>query len=131
MSFMRHTVDTGNVPPIEELPCSAIRPEIGMALVMSGGNLIKATGTTKPTYISVTQRSTEVAAGDKIQVIRANPSIIFETTLAVDASTIKAGNKVTIHTDAMQITATTASGVAEIVAMNGTAAGDTCLVRFP
>jgi len=43
---------------------------------------------------------------------------------------VKPGNKVTIHTDGMQVTATTEGGVAEIVAMDGTAAGDKCRVRF-
>lgn len=130
MSFKIHTNDHASVLPIEELPASAIVPEVGMALVMTGGVLVKATGTTKPTYISVTHRGAAVTAGENIQVIRVDPGTIFETTFAADAAAVSAGSKVTIHTDAMQVTATT-DGVAEIVAMNGTAEGDSCLVRFP
>lgn len=130
MGFIRHTTDDGRIPAIEELPCGAITPQIGMALVMTDGHLAAANGSIKPTYISVTQRSMACTAGEKIQVIRALPDTIFETTLAVVGADLKAGNKVTIHTDSMQVTATTANGVAEIVAMNGTAAGDNLLVRF-
>ena len=42
----------------------------------------------------------------------------------------KVGDKVTLHTDGLQVTGTTASGVAEVVYMDGTAAGDMCRVRF-
>lgn len=131
MSFKIHTIDNASVLPIEELPASAIVPEVGMALIMSGGQLVKATGTTKPAYICVTHRDAAVAEGENIQVLRVNPGTIFETTFAAAATAVKAGSKVTIHTDAMNVTATTEGGVAEIVAMNGTAAGDSCLVRFP
>ena len=44
---------------------------------------------------------------------------------------MKLGDKVTLHTDGLQVTATTASGVAEVVGMDGTAAGDRVRVRFP
>ena len=44
---------------------------------------------------------------------------------------LKLGDKVTLHTDGLQVTATTASGVAEVVGMDGTAAGDRVRVRFP
>lgn len=130
MSFKTYTLDNASVLPIEEQPCSAIQPQVGMAMVMSSGQLVKATGTTKPTYISVTQRGAAVTAGELIQVIRVNAETIFETEFAAAATSLKLGNKVTIHTDAMQVTATTTDGIAEIVAMYGTAAGDKCLVRF-
>ena len=37
----------------------------------------------------------------------------------------------TLSADSMEVTATTASGVAEVVSMDGTAVGDTVYVRFP
>lgn len=131
MSFKIHTLDHASVLPYEEHPCSAIQPQVGMAMVMSGGVLVKATGTTKPTYICMCQRGEAVTGGELIPVLRCAAQTIFETTFAADAAAVKRGNKVTIHTDAMQVTATTTEGIAEIVAMNGTAAGSTCLVRFP
>ena len=40
-------------------------------------------------------------------------------------------NKVTLHAaSGLQVTATTASGVAEVVYMDGTASGSMCRVRF-
>ena len=57
----------------------------------------------------------------------------FETTLAVapaDSATIGVGDKVTIHTDGMQVTATKTSGVAQIVALDGQAVGDRVVVKF-
>lgn len=130
MSFKTHTQDHSSVLPIEEQPCSAIQPQVGMAMVMSGGMLVKATGTTKPTYICVTQRSTAVEAGELVQVVPCDGSTIYETEFAADAAAIKRGDKVTIHTDAMSVTATTNGGIAEVVHMSGTAQGSTCRVRF-
>lgn len=130
MSFKIHTLDHASVLPIEEHPCSAIQPQVGMAMVLSGGKLVKATGTTKPTYICVTQRPAAVTAGELIQVTPCTADAVYETAFAVEAASIKLGSKVTIHTDAMSVTATTEGGIAEVVAMDGTAAGSTCRVRY-
>lgn len=130
MAFMIHSTDDHRVPHMEYQPCGAIQPQIGLALAMSGGNLAIAAGATKPTYISNRQDEAARAAGDIIPVIRVQSDTIFETTFAVAADAVKVGDKVTIHTDGMQVTATTEGGVAEIVAMDGTEAGDKCWVRF-
>mgnify|MGYP001537613265 FL=1 len=58
-------------------------------------------------------------------------SIIFETTFSAAATSIKVGDKVTIHTDGLQVNATTTGGVAEVVWMEGTASGAKVRVRFP
>ena len=42
MAFLIQQVDGGRVPGIEYLPCGAITPRIGMALIQSGGNLAVA-----------------------------------------------------------------------------------------
>lgn len=130
MAFKIHTTDDNRVPGIEYLPAGAITPKVGMALVQSSGNLAIATDTSKPTYISMCERETACTAGDLIPVIRVQPDMIFETTFSAAASSIKLGDKVTLHTDGLQVTATTTSGVAEVVGMGGTAAGDVCRVRF-
>jgi hypothetical protein len=89
-----------------------------------------ATGTTAPTYISATQRSAACADGEIIPVTRVGSDIIYEVDNRVSMSSVKAGSKVTLHTDALTLTTTTTGGVAEIVSMDGTAAGDTAYVRF-
>ena len=131
MAFLIQQVDGGRVPGIEYLPCSAITPKVGMALVQSGGNLAIASGTTAPTYVSMIEKEAACAAGDIIPVMRVLPDMVFETTFSTAASAIKLGDKVTLNTDGLQVTATTTSGGAEVVGMDGTAAGDKVRVRFP
>ena len=115
MAFLIQQVDGGRVPGIEYLPCGAITPRIGMALIQSGGNLAVASGTTAPTYVSMIEKETPCTVGDIIPVMRVLPDMMFETTFQAAASSVKLGDKVTLHTDGLQVTATTASGVAEVV----------------
>lgn len=129
--FLLHSTDDGRVPSIEYLPCSAITPKVGMALTQTTGNLAIATGTTKPTYISMVEKTAACTAGDIIPVFRVDPDMIFETSFSASASSIKLGDKVTLHaSNGGQVTATTTSGVAEVVYMDGTGSGDMCRVRF-
>ena len=130
MAFMLHSAADA-IPAFEYLPCSAITPKIGMALTQTTGNLAIATGTTKPTYISMCEKDSPCTAGDLIPVIRITDDMVFETSFSASASSIKLGNKVTLHASSgMQVTATTSSGVAEVVYMDGTASGSMCRVRF-
>ena len=117
MAFKIYSTDDNRVPGIEYLPASAITPKVGMAL-------------TQPTYISMCEKDSECTAGDIIPVIRVGKDMILETTFAAAATSIKLGDKVTLHTDGLQVTATTTNGVAEVVYMDGTASGSMCRVRF-
>ena len=129
--FIPYSNEDGRVSPWEYLPCSAITPKIGMALVQSSGNLAIATGTTKPTCVSMTERASAVSAGTLIPVIRVQPDQIFETTNSASLSGVTVGQKVTLHaSNGMQVTGTTTSGVATVVAKDGDAAGSRVLVRF-
>lgn len=131
MAFKIYKTDDGRIPGIEYLPCSAITPKVGMALVQSSGNLAIATGTTAPTYISLCEKDSACTAGDIIPVIRVSKDMVFETTFSAAATSVKLGNKVTLHaSDGMSVTATTTDGVAEVVYMDGTASGAMCRVRF-
>lgn len=130
MAFKIHSTDNGHVPCIEYLPAGAITPKVGMALIQTSGNLAVATGANAPTYISMCERESACTAGELIPVIRVDKGTIYETSFAAAATSIKLGAKVTLHTDGMQVTATTASGVAEVVYMDGTASGSMCRVRF-
>lgn len=130
--FIPYSNEDGRVPPWEYLPCSAITPKMGMALVQSSGNLVIATGTNKPTYISMKEAESAVSAGDLIPVIRVLPDQIFECTNSASLSGVNIGQKVTLHaSNGLQVTGTTSSGVAEIVAKDGDASGSRVLVRFP
>ena len=128
--FMIHSTDDGRVPGIEYIPCGAIAPKVGQALYMNGGVLALATGTTKPTYVSMCERETACTAGDLIPVVRVNADMIFGTTFSASASSVKPGMKVTIATTGDQVTATTTDGIAEVIAKDGDTAGSAVLVRF-
>ncbi len=131
MAFMLYSTDDGRIPSLEYLPCSAITPKVGMALTQSSGNLAIATGTTKPTYISMVEKASACTAGDIIPVFRIDPDMIFETTFSASASSVDLGDKVTLHASSgMQVTATETSGVAEVVYKEGSSSGDMCRVRF-
>lgn len=131
MAFKVHSTDDGRVPSIEYLPCGAITPKVGMALIQTTGNLAIATGTNKPAYISMVEKDSACTAGDIIPVIRVLPDMIFETTNSAAFTSINKGDKVTLDADAgMEVTATTTSGVAEVIDFDGTAVGSTVRVRF-
>ena len=129
--FIPYSNEDGRVAPWEYLPCGAITPKLGMALVFSSGNLAIATGTTKPTHISMCEKSAAVSAGTVIPVIRVQPDQVFETTNSASLSGVNIGQKVTLHaSNGLQVTGTTTSGVAAIVAKDGDAAGSRVLVHF-
>ena len=127
--FLNKKNADGHVAPFEQLPCSAITPKNGMAMVLSSGKLAIASGTNKPEFICIEQHSAAVSAGDLVTVVRVEPDTDYETVLSASGA-LNIGDKVTLASDGLRVTATTASGVAEIVAMEGTASGDTVVVRF-
>lgn len=128
--FIPYQTEDGRVPPWEYLPATgSIAPEIGLACVLSSGKLIKASGTTKPTHICMRHEAAAVAEGTLLPVIAIQPDIIFEThNSATNNATI--GQAVTIASDGLRVTGTTSSGVATLVAKDGTAEGDRVLVKF-
>lgn len=129
--FIPYSNEEGRVTPWEYLPCSAITPKIGMAMVLSSGKLAIATGTTKPTHICMADYDAAVTAGTIVPVIRVQADEIFECTNSASLSGVNVGQKVTLHaSNGLQVTGTTTSGVAEIVRKDGDASGSTVLVRF-
>lgn len=127
--FLNIKNDDGHVAPFLQMPCAAITPKKGMALKLDSGKLAIAAGSDEPEFICVEEHSAAVTAGDLVTVVRVDPGTDYETTLSA-AGTLNIGDKVTIASDGLRVTATTTSGVAEIVAMEGTASGDTVVVRF-
>ena len=80
----------------------------------------------------MTERAAALSADEVIPVLRINPAWGYAVKAQADASAVTDGQKVTIHSDGLQVTATTTSGVCEIVGREGTgAAGDTLYVRIP
>lgn len=130
MGFLIHDTKDGQPGPWEYLEASAIGDcKVGMALTVTDGKLAKASGTVKPVYISMYQGT--VASGERIPVLRVLPDTRFKTQLSAAGTALKVGDKVTIDTTGMLATATTTSGVLEIVQIIGTEIGDDVIVRIP
>lgn len=130
MGFLIHSTGDHRVPVNKLLPCGAITPRVGMAMVLSGGVLAAASGTTKPTHICVEEHETAVASGTMIHTIQVEPDITFGVPLSAEGTALKVGDKVTIGADGMTVTATTTSGVAQIEKICGTGVDDTVHIRF-
>ena len=130
MAFIPHVYDKGMPDAFEYLEVTASETIVlGEALKLSSGKLTKCSGTTKPEFIAM-QAVTSAPSGTRIPVIRVSDDTVYETTLQAEYSAIAKGLKQTIHTDGLQITTTTTSGVAEIIDWDGTAAGSKVRVRF-
>ena len=129
--FIPYHNEDGRVQPWQYLPCGAIKPSIGMALVQSSGVFAIAAGTTKPAYISMYEASDTLSSGTLIPVIAVTPDQVFETTASASLSGVGIGAKVTLHaSNGCQVTGTTTGGVATIVAKDGDASGSRVLVKF-
>lgn len=117
---------------MEEFPVTANEEvKLGEALVLSSGKLTKCGATATPTFIAQEPcTAAEATAGKEISVLRVSKEVIYETELTAAYSAIAAGAKVTLASTGLGITATTTSGVAEIVDWDGTAVGDRVRVRF-
>jgi len=103
---------------------TSVAYEVGDALIMTAGKLAKAGSTDKPEYISA-----EKATGaDELSVYQVESNQEWKTTLST-AGTLTVGAKVTLSS-ATEVTATTTSGVAEVVSVAGSAVGDEVIVRF-
>ena len=133
--FVFEKMDKGLTPPIEYMPGTANETIVaGEALVLSSGALTKCGAKVVPTYIAVGPVKDGI-----VPVQRVNRDMIWDTTLQAAGTSLVLGDKVTLHTDGLQVTATTSEtsgetttlvGVAEIVAFEGKAVGDHVRVRF-
>lgn len=127
--FLRNNANS-NQPAIMVMPTTeSTNYAVGDALVMTSGKLAKATGTTKPTFICAEKYDAPASDNKDIAVYPVYETEEWETTLAVEG-TLTPGTKVTIHTDAAQVTATTTSGVAEVISAEGSAIGSKVVVKF-
>ena len=128
--FRLSSLKVGLTTPIEYKTATASESyAVGEALKLASGKVTLASGAVKPEFVCVGPAND---AGE-VPCVTVQDYMEFETTLAVapaDSATIGVGDKVTIHTDGMQVTATKTSGVAQIVALDGQAVGDRVVVKF-
>lgn len=128
MAFMLQSTDVGQTPPIEYRQATAEEDVVlGEALVTAAtGLLTKCGATARPEFIAVGPQDEH----DCVPVVRVQDYQVWRTQLSAAGTSLKPGNKVTLEADGLRVTATTESGVAAIVALEGTAAGDSVRVRF-
>lgn len=127
--FRLAKTDIQSTPPLEYLPTTeSTEYHVGDALVITSGKAALCGATATPVYISAGKITG--ATGVTIPAYRIAKTMVFEAPLTAAGTSLGIGDKVTIGTDSNAVTATTTSGVAEIVGINGTSIGDTVLVRF-
>lgn len=120
-----------NVPePVFHEVTASEAVQIGEALVLTSGKLTKCGATAKPEFIAMA----DCAAGATNRLIpaaRVEPNQLYEVPVQAAPTSLVEGSKVTLHTDGLQVTATTTSGVVTVESLNGAAAaGDIIVVRI-
>lgn len=118
-----------NVPsPVIHEVTAGLAINEGQALALSGGKLVVANG--KPEFIAMGDK----AATDEnrqLAVCRVDAHQIYEVPVSAAPTSLKPGDKVTVNTNGLEVTATTTNGVVTIENLNGAAAaGDTVIVRI-
>lgn len=117
--------------PLELIPCTASTAyKIGMGLTVASDGSAKVAATATPEYICMSEKTG--VAGEFVQAIRVDEADTYEANLSAAGTGLKVGDKVTIDTDGIRVTATTTSGVAKIVGFKtaAKAAGDGVLIKF-
>ena len=128
--FCPYSYDDSHPDAFEYLPAANnLALEVGTALRFDGGVLVLATGANMPEYISMTKKTT-LTDGETVAVMRVANDVVYETELAADNAALALGEKYTIDDSGGKLTATTADGVAQVVAFDGNTAGSKVRVRF-
>lgn len=90
---------------------------LGEGLVQTSGRLTKVGATATPEFIAL--KTASAGTDVEIPVVRVKEGREFETTSTATVATTLIGSKVTLHTDGLTVTATTASGVFLITETDG------------
>ena len=129
MAFRLYRTDDGTMPGWEYLPCSAVRPVVGLAMKLNGstGRLVISD---TPQYISMREEYGNVVDGTVIPVMKIHPDQVWETQLD-GACALKIGAAADVSADGLLMDAdSTADGVFLITEMEGTTAGSIVRGRF-
>ena len=103
----------------------------GEALTLSAGKLTKCGASAVPDFICCEDYTAPASENRGVLAEPVSREMIFEVPVTASPSALVAGNKVTLHTDALSVTATTSNGVATVWDTCGaSAAGDRIQVCF-
>ena len=128
--FMLSRMLVGNTPPIVYMqPTDRESYQVGEALKLANGKVTLCSGTAAPSHVCVGP----IDDNGVVPCVEVQKYMEFETTLGeapADSATVGVGDKVTLHTDGMQVTATKTSGVAEVTGIDGQTVGSRVTVKF-
>ena len=128
--FIPCKTEGGKTPAVLMLPCSAVKPTVGMAMYMTSGKLAVASGANLAQYVSMYEAPATLTAGTLIPVIRILPDVLFETQKdSTNAMTV--GVAYDVASGGLEIDdngTTTANFLCE--AVEGTAKGSAVFGRF-
>ncbi|WP_294854271.1 hypothetical protein [uncultured Oscillibacter sp.] len=128
--FSTKKMGVGLTAPFVYLPGTAGETiTAGEALVLSGGKLTKCGATAKPAYIALGPAD----GNGTVPCAEVQSYMEFQTTLSAapaEGVTLAPGDKVTLSADALQVTATTESGVATIKRIDAQAVDSVVIVSF-
>lgn len=128
--FMLSRMLVGNTPPIVYMqPADGETYQVGEALKLASGKVTLCSGAVAPSHVCVGP----IDDNGVVPCVEVQKYMEFETTLGVapaDSATVGVGDKVTLHTDGMQVTATKTGGVAEVTGIDGQTVGSRVTVKF-
>lgn len=128
--FMLSRMLVGNTPPIVYMqPTDSESYQVGEALKLASGKVTLCSGAVAPSHVCVGP----IDDNGVVPCVEVQKYMEFETTLGVapaDSATVSVGDKVTLHTDGMQVTATKTGGVAEVTGIDGQTVGSRVTVKF-
>lgn len=109
MAFVIYQTEDGRVPVWEYYDAVGLTPAVGMALKLTGGKLVMATGTEKPQFVSMRTQKNVVVDGDpQIPVIHVNDGVTLEVPCA---DTVAVGDAVSVGPDGLTAIAGEGAGV--------------------
>lgn len=128
--FMISRMLVGVTPPIVYMQPTADEVyQVGEALKLASGKVTLCSGAAAPSHVCVGP----IDDNGVVPCVEVQKYMEFETTLGVapeSSVTLGVGDKVTLHTDGMQVTATKTGGVAEITGIDGQTVGSRVTVKF-
>ena len=128
--FMLSRMLVGNTPPIVYMqPADSESYQVGEALKLASGKVTLCSGAAAPSHVCVGP----IDDNGVVPCVEVQKYMEFETTLGVapaDSATVGGGEKVTLHTDGMQVTSTKTGGVAEVTGIDGQTVGSRVTVKF-
>ena len=102
----------------------------GEALVITSGRLTKCAATVTPEAFALKSQAAEATAITPLPFLRVMEDQKYSVRSMATVAASLVGNKVTLHTDGLLTTATTASGVATIISTDGATTTSNLVVSF-